>query len=91
MGGTFPRLVDHFLRLCVRLRQNFRIALLRFRELLLDLLAFRSPSAMRWRRSSSTARIVCTLLAQDQRDDDEELMTCERKIQTSKPKVSPVS
>jgi len=38
MRAAFTRLVDHFLRLCIGFRQNFGVTLLRFGQLLFDLL-----------------------------------------------------
>ena len=58
VAGAFARFVDHLLRLRIRLGQDFLVALLRFGELLLDLLgSSAAPSAICCRRSSSTARI----------------------------------
>ena len=72
MRAAFARFIDHFLRLRVRLGQNLRMALLRFRELLLDLLRVQKPlgDPLPALFEHGQNRLVSEL-TQNQRDDDE--------------------
>jgi hypothetical protein len=72
VSAAFARFIDHFLRLGVGFGQDLRMPLLRFRELLLDLLRVQQPlgDALPALFEHGQDRLVGKL-TQDQRDNDE--------------------